>query len=596
MFNVIFDSGNFPSIWTEGIIIPLFKKGHANDANNYRGITLISCLEKIFTSVINNRLLKWSNENNIVTDAQFGFKPGYGTSDAIFSLHTVISKVLSSKKKLYCCFVDYRKAFDSVNRYKLLFKLARSGITGKLYGIIKSMYESLKSSVKFQCQFSQFFDCNVGLMQGEAMSPFLFSMYINDFENELIKDVCEPIYLHDISVFLLMYADDTVLLSETAGGLQKMIDTLHTYSTKWNLCVNTEKTKIVVFRNSAKLSTKEKWVYNNESIEVVDCFNYLGLTLNFNGKFTKTLKIIASQGEKCMWHILSICNRLSLNMETKLHVFDTYVSSVLNYGCEVWGFHPAHDIEKVHMNFCKRILNVKRSATNVVILSELGRTPLCIDRKIRILKYWLKLLKTKNCILKSLYEDMLQCQNCCNWLCQVKSILLSLGFGDVWYSQHVNHIEWFLKCVKMRLTDNFIQERDTILDNSSKCNIYKHLIDRFCLQYYLKISMPDCYTILITRFRVSAHTLLIEKGRYHNIERDKRLCQMCDMNDVEDEYHFILKCPFYTHLRHLYIKKYYWSKPSVFKLVQLLSVQNRKELCNIGKYLKNALYIRPQYM
>ena len=145
-----------------------------------------------------------------------------------YLLHTVISKVLSSKKKLYCCFVDYRKAFDSVNRYKLLFKLARSGITGKLYGIIKSMYESLKSSVKFQCQFSQFFDCNVGLMQGEAVSPFLFSMYINDFENELIKDLCEHIYLQDISLFLLMYADDTELLSETAGGLQKMIDTLHT--------------------------------------------------------------------------------------------------------------------------------------------------------------------------------------------------------------------------------------------------------------------------------------------------------------------------------------------------------------------------------
>ena len=72
---------------------------------------------------------------------------------------------------------------------------------------------------------------------------------------------------------------------------------------------------------------------------------------------------------------------------------------------------------------------------------------------------------------------------------------------------------------------------------------------------------------------------------------------MCDMNDVEDEYHFIFKCPFcFTNLRHLYIKKYYWSKPSVFKLVQLLSVQNRKELCNIGKYLKHALYIRSQYM
>ena len=122
----------------------------------------------------------------------------------------------------------------------------------------------------------------------------------------------------------LYICKDTVLLSEIAGGLQKMIDTLHTYSTKCNLSVNTEKTKVVVFRNSAKLSSKEKWVYNNEFIEVVDCFNYLGLTINFNGKFTKTLKIIAFQGEKCTWHILIICNRLSINMETKLHVFDTY--------------------------------------------------------------------------------------------------------------------------------------------------------------------------------------------------------------------------------------------------------------------------------
>ena len=96
---------------------------------------------------------------------------------------------------------------------------------------------------------------------------------------------------------------------------------------------------------------------------------------------------------------------------------------------------------------------------------------------------------------------MLQCQNGCNSLYQVKSILLSLGFGDVWYSQHVNNIEWFLKSVKMRLTDNFIQERDTILDNSSKCNIYKHLIDRFCLQYYLKMSAKLLY---YTYYKISS--------------------------------------------------------------------------------------------
>ena len=187
--------------------------------------------------------MKWSDENSIVTDAEVGFKPGYGATDASF---------IKQKEAIYFVVV-YHKAFDSVNRYKLLFKLARSGITGKLYGIIKSMYESFISTVKFQSQFSQFFDCNVALMQGEALSPFLFSMYIN----ELVKNLCESIYLQDISLFLLMYADDTVLLSETAGGLQKMIDILHTYSTKWNLSVNTEKPKIVVFKNSAKYLPKK---------------------------------------------------------------------------------------------------------------------------------------------------------------------------------------------------------------------------------------------------------------------------------------------------------------------------------------------------
>jgi hypothetical protein len=403
-------------------------------------------------------------------------------------------------------------------------------------------------------------------------------------------------YFHDISLFLLLYADDTVLFSETVDGLQKMLHTLYTYSIKWNIDINIDKTKIVVFRNSGKLSRTEKWIYNGDLIEAVDSFNYLGITLNFNGKFTKTQKVIASQGGKCMGYILRLCNNLSLNKETKLAVFDTYVLSVLLYGCEVWGFHPANDIEKVHMDFCKRILNVKKTTINVVVLSELGRLPLHIIRKIRIVKYWLKLLETRNCILISLYEDMLERNNTSNWLYQVKYLLCSLGFGDVWYKQHVDDTKLFIKCLKIRLTDIFIQEKDNILDNSTKCNIYKHLTVTFCLQYYLRISLPECYSTLITKFRVSSHQLLIEQGRYYKIERSERKCQMCDYRDIEDEFHFILKCPLYKDLRRIYIKTYYWFKPSVFKLIQLLSVQNRKELCNLAKFLKHALFLRSQYM
>ena len=145
VFNIIFDSGEFPNDWSKGIIIPLHKKGDTDNTDNYRGITLVSNLSKIFTSILNNRLLQWSEENNIISDAQFGFKHGSGTTEAIFALHNLISLYLNKKKKLYCCFIDYKKAFDTVDRDKLFFKLARSGITGKLLNIIKQIYNDVKS-------------------------------------------------------------------------------------------------------------------------------------------------------------------------------------------------------------------------------------------------------------------------------------------------------------------------------------------------------------------------------------------------------------------------------------------------------------------
>jgi hypothetical protein len=98
---------------------------------------------------------------------------------------------------------------------------------------------------------------------------------------------------------------------------------------------NPQKTKIIVFRKGGKIHDTCKWFYDGKELEAVDTFNYLGRTLNFNGKFTKSQGIIAEHGRKCMYRILKICNDLSLNVETKLHVFDTYVSSVLNYGRDI---------------------------------------------------------------------------------------------------------------------------------------------------------------------------------------------------------------------------------------------------------------------
>jgi hypothetical protein len=103
--------------------------------------TLINHIAKLFTSVLNTRLIAWSEHNDVITDAQMGFKPGYSTTDTICVLHSIISKYVHDKKRLYCYFIDYQKAFYSINHDKLWYRLVKSGITDKLLTLLKSMFQ-----------------------------------------------------------------------------------------------------------------------------------------------------------------------------------------------------------------------------------------------------------------------------------------------------------------------------------------------------------------------------------------------------------------------------------------------------------------------
>ena len=123
IFNSILDSGTFPKKWCEGMIIPLFKKGDRNCPSNYRGITLLSCFSKLFTTVINKRLNLLCDENKSCSDAQFGFRKDRSTIDTMFTLLNLVQNFLNKNKRLYVAFVDLQKCFDSIYRNALWFKL-----------------------------------------------------------------------------------------------------------------------------------------------------------------------------------------------------------------------------------------------------------------------------------------------------------------------------------------------------------------------------------------------------------------------------------------------------------------------------------------
>ena len=221
LFNSCLARGYFPDSWSEGHIVPIFKSGDTSDPGNYRGITLLSTLGKLFSRVLNNRLIAWAEQYEVYIEAQAGFRKGMSTTDNIFVLHGIISNTLNQGGTLYCAFVDFKKAFDFVVRDILWYKLIKLGVRGKILEVIRSMYKCIKSRVKYMNTLSSEFSCYLGVRQGECLSPFLFSMYLNDLEQEFVEKGVQGIDVGMLNLCLLLYADDIILLANSAENLTK---------------------------------------------------------------------------------------------------------------------------------------------------------------------------------------------------------------------------------------------------------------------------------------------------------------------------------------------------------------------------------------
>ena len=156
----------------------------------------------------------------------------------------------------------------------------------------------------------------------------------------------------------------------------------------------------MVFRKRGGLRADEQWHFGQDILAVVDKFNYLGTVFNYTGSFRENQETIVGKSYKALNTLLSNINKYDIQVSVQLQLFDAFVGSILHYSSEVWGYGTFNDIEKVHLNFCKRILNVKESTSTLGVYGELGRYPLSINRYGRIIKYWCKLLLSNNSIIK----------------------------------------------------------------------------------------------------------------------------------------------------------------------------------------------------
>ena len=156
-FNLILDTGLIPDDWCRGIIMPLYKsKGSQDDPDNYRGITLLSCLGKLFTACLSHMISNYMCKDEKLGFEQTGFRPDFSTLDHVFTLQAIIAYYKNKKGRVYYAFVDYSKAFDRIDRASLWVKLLKNGVNGKVLQVIHDMYKNAKSCVKSCDKFSDF--------------------------------------------------------------------------------------------------------------------------------------------------------------------------------------------------------------------------------------------------------------------------------------------------------------------------------------------------------------------------------------------------------------------------------------------------------
>lgn len=593
-FNLILDSGVIPDIWLQGVIIPIYKSGSMKEPENYRPITVLSCIGKLFTSVLNNRLNYYLESYEILEESQSGFRRDYSTLDNIFVLHSLIEILKRRRKKLYCAFIDFSKAYDKVWRTGLWQKLLKNGVNGKFLNILKNMYNDIKSCVRTEEGLSDFFTCECGVRQGENLSPLLFSIYLNDLENYLFENSCKGInYKHNLNenillkIIVLLYADDTILVAENPQDLQNNLNNFHKYCETWKLSVNLNKTKIVVFGSRGNVNMR--FMYGDQLIEIVNEYKYLGLIFKPNGKFSHTIKMLSMQAKKATYALYSKVSNLDLPIDCQLLLFQQTVIPILLYGSEVWGHCDTSFIEKVQNEYMRHILCVRRSTPLYMLYGETGLRPLLISIKERVLNFWSRLIigkTTKLSYITYMYllkDSELNIEH--KWITLVRNTLQELGMNNIWLSKAVPSHVWFKNAIKLKLSDQYCQTWSTMVNSSTKGITYRIIKVTPKYEHYLSQLLPSC-RIIMSKFRTSNHKLPIETGRWVNQAQSERKCLLCDKNEIGDEFHYLFNCTYFKNVRECLIEKYFYDRPNVLKLQKLFNINDERKLVKLCKFLK----------
>jgi hypothetical protein len=284
VFTEILTSHSWPEGWNNADIKMIFKKGEKSNPTNYRPIALENSTFKLFTNILNNRLTKWTDENNIIPEFQNGFRAKRGCTDNIFIMKCLIDLPTSDNNALFAVFIDFKGAFDNVNHQELWEHLIDNKISSQFLNLFKKLYETSMVRICTSQGNTEFVKFVKGLFQGDPPSSTIFNTFTNDIELHFKRKGFRGIKVSENSeILMLAYADDIVIFSKTPIDLKDKLLALEDYCSKKKLSINTEKTKIVIFKKRIDKKLHKQFELCGKPLEIVDKMNYLGFTFYRTG-------------------------------------------------------------------------------------------------------------------------------------------------------------------------------------------------------------------------------------------------------------------------------------------------------------------------
>jgi len=360
LITAVWNTEDCPQEWRDAVIVTIFKKKDPTICDNYRGISLLSIPGKVFAMILLNRVSTAMEAT--VSEYQAGFRRGRSTTDQVFTLQQILTNSYEFNIPTHTCFIDLKKAYDTVNRTALWRVLQKTTLSHKVLRLLENLHTNTHASVRAYGQLSDPFPVTNGVRQGCVLAPALFNIFLDHILRVALANSPDGITIRytknnpritinnrvtrseefDELIRELEYADDMAIICDSAAGLSRLVIRLDQVTQAWGLCISQEKTKILTIDRTANAPTPNITL-RGEQLECVDTFKYLGRNFTTTPTLDKEIATRIQSASTAFYKLAApLYRRKEISLRNKLRVYKATVLPTLLYGSETWAPNRDH--------------------------------------------------------------------------------------------------------------------------------------------------------------------------------------------------------------------------------------------------------------